>query len=123
MTKGLALLPALAFCAAAFAADSPLAPLARLEGHCWKREFAEGGSWDEHCFAWAYDGKFLRDTHIVTGKRGPYGGETLYRYDAAAKRIVYSTATRVMPPSRKSNATGAGQRPGASCTRKPASRY
>jgi hypothetical protein len=89
MTKTLALLSALALCAVAFAADSSLAPLARLEGHCWKGEFAEGGSWDEHCFAWAYDGKFLRDTHVVTGKRGPYGGETLYRYDAAAKRIVY----------------------------------
>ena len=73
----------------AIAADSPLAPLARLEGHCWKGEFAEGGSWDEHCFAWAYDGKFLRDTHVVTGKRGPYGGETLYRFDAAKQQIVY----------------------------------
>ena len=71
------------------AAQSPLAPLARLEGHCWRGEFAEGGSWDRHCFAWAYDGQFLRDTHVVTGKRGPYGGETLYRFDAATKRIVF----------------------------------
>ena len=70
-------------------ADAPLAPLARLEGHCWKGEFAEGGSWDEHCFAWAYDGQFLRDTHVVTGKRGPYGGETLYRFDGAKQRILY----------------------------------
>ena len=58
--------------AGAFAAEPPLAPLARLEGHCWQGEFAEGGSWDRHCFAWAYDGQFLRDTHVVTGKRGPY---------------------------------------------------
>ncbi len=25
----------------------------------------------------------------MTGKRGPYGGETLYRFDAATQRIVY----------------------------------
>jgi len=87
--KILALLPALLVGGVALGADSPLAPLARLEGHCWQGEFAEGGSWDRHCFAWAYDGQFLRDTHVVTGKRGPYGGETLYRFDAATRRIVY----------------------------------
>ena len=74
---------------AAHAAESPLAPLSRLAGHCWKGEFAEGGSWDRHCFAWAYDGKFLHDEHVVTGKRAPYGGETFYRYDATAKHIVF----------------------------------
>jgi len=78
-----------AFAAVTLGAESPLAPLARLEGHCWQGEFAEGGSWDKHCFAWAYEGQVLRDTHVVTGKRGPYGGETLYRFDAATKRIVY----------------------------------
>ena len=83
------LLPLLLVGAGAGAADAPLAPLARLAGHCWKGEFAEGGSWDEHCFAWAYDGRFLRDTHVVTGKRGPYGGETLYRFDAVRQRIVF----------------------------------
>jgi hypothetical protein len=71
------------------AADSPLAPLSRLAGHCWKGEFAEGGSWDRHCFEWAYDGQFLHDRHVVTGKRAPYGGETWYRYDAKAQRISY----------------------------------
>jgi len=71
------------------AADAPLAPLTRLAGHCWKGEFAEGGSWDRHCFEWAYDGKFLHDKHVVTGKRAPYGGETFYRYDAKAQRILY----------------------------------
>jgi hypothetical protein len=74
---------------AAHAADSPLAPLSRLAGHCWKGEFAEGGSWDRHCFEWAYDGKFLHDEHVVTGKRAPYGGETFYRYDAKDKTIAY----------------------------------
>jgi len=71
------------------AADAPLAPLSRLAGHCWKGEFAEGGSWDRHCFEWAYDGKFLHDKHALTGKRAPYGGETFYRYDAKAQRIVF----------------------------------
>lgn len=87
--KSVVALLALSYGGAALAQESPLAPLARLEGHCWQGEFAEGGSWDKHCFAWAYDGKFLRDTHVVTGKRGPYGGETLYRFDAAAQRIVF----------------------------------
>jgi hypothetical protein len=85
----LASLLVLVLVAGALAAESPLAPLARLEGHCWQGEFAEGGSWDRHCFSWAYDGRFLRDTHVVTGKRGPYGGETLYRFDTATQRIVY----------------------------------
>jgi hypothetical protein len=71
------------------AADASLAPLSRLAGHCWKGEFAEGGSWDRHCFEWAYDGKFLHDKHVVTGKRAPYGGETFYRYDRKAQRIEF----------------------------------
>jgi hypothetical protein len=74
---------------AAPAADAPLAPLSRLAGHCWKGEFADGGSWDRHCFEWAYDGKFLHDKHVVTGKRAPYGGETFYRHDAKDNRIVF----------------------------------
>ena len=74
---------------AAPAAEAPLAPLSRLAGHCWKGEFADGGSWDRHCFEWAYDGKFLHDKHVVAGKRAPYGGETFYRYDESGKRIVF----------------------------------
>lgn len=84
-----ALLGSIALTSAAPAADAPLAPLSRLAGHCWKGEFADGGSWDRHCFEWAYDGKFLHDKHVVTGKRAPYGGETFYRYDAKAQRILY----------------------------------
>lgn len=83
------LLGSIALASATRAADSPLAPLSQLAGHCWKGEFAEGGSWDRHCFEWAYDGKFLHDKHVVTGKRAPYGGETWYRYDAKAQRILY----------------------------------
>jgi hypothetical protein len=86
---GIVLLGSILLAGAAPAADSPLAPLSRLAGHCWKGEFAEGGSWDRHCFEWAYDGKFLHDEHVVTGKRAPYGGETFYRYDDQDKRIAY----------------------------------
>src|SRR5262245_18847006 len=84
-----ALLGSIALTSTAPAADAPLAPLSRLAGHCWKGELADGGSWDRHCFEWAYDGKFLHDKHVVTGKRAPYGGETFYRYDAKAQRILY----------------------------------
>jgi hypothetical protein len=84
-----ALLGLLALTSAASAADAPLAPLSRLAGHCWKGEFADGGTWDRHCFEWAYEGKFLHDKHALSGKRAPYGGETFYRYDAKAQRILY----------------------------------
>jgi hypothetical protein len=84
-----ALLGSLALTPAAPAADAPLAPLSRLAGHCWKGEFADGGSWDRHCFEWAYQGKFLHDKHALSGKRAPYGGETFYRYDAKAQSIVF----------------------------------
>ena len=47
-------------------ASSPLAPLAFLAGHCWKGPFPDGKRHDEHCFEWFYDGKFLRDRHVVT---------------------------------------------------------
>jgi hypothetical protein len=83
------LLGSIAFTPATPASDAPLAPLSRLAGHCWKGEFAEGGTWDRHCFEWAYDGKFLHDKHALSGKRAPYGGETWYRYDAKAQRIVF----------------------------------
>lgn len=75
--------------ASAAPADAPLAALSRLAGHCWKGEFADSGSWDRHCFEWAYDGKFLHDEHVVTGKRAPYGGQTWYRYDANGQHIVF----------------------------------
>ena len=78
-----------AIAGAARAQPSPLAPLEFLAGHCWEGEFAEGGSWDRHCYEWAYEGRFLRDRHVVTGKRGPYGGETLYRFDGNDQQIVY----------------------------------
>ena len=43
----------------------------------------------EHCFEWVYEGRFLRDRHIVRGGRKPYRGETLYYWDATGKAITY----------------------------------
>lgn len=70
-------------------AASPLAPLAYLEGSCWKGTFAGRNVTDEHCFEWIYNGRFLRDHHIVVGDSVPYEGETTYAWDAAEKQIVY----------------------------------
>ena len=68
---------------------SPLAPLAFLAGNCWKGTFTGRNVTDEHCFKWIYDGRFLRDHHIVVGDSAPYEGETTYAWDAAQKQIVY----------------------------------
>ena len=66
-----------------------LEPLAFLAGHCWSGPFADGKATDEHCFEWMYDGRFLRDRHIVRGGAKPYRGETLYYWDAAEKVVAY----------------------------------
>lgn len=88
MTRTMALLAvSLLVSAPSSSAENPLAPLAFLAGNCWQGEFADGGSWDKHCFEWAYDGRFLRDRHVVTGKRAPYSGESMYRFDG--QRIVF----------------------------------
>jgi hypothetical protein len=66
-----------------------LEPLAFLAGQCWSGPFPDGKVTDEHCFEWVYDGRFLRDRHIVRGGKKPYRGETLYYWDVAAKAITY----------------------------------
>jgi hypothetical protein len=67
-----------------------LQPMAFLAGHCWKGDFADGKQSDEHCFAWLYDGKALRDTHTVRAPgRQDYVGETTYYWDSAAKRVEF----------------------------------
>jgi hypothetical protein len=70
-------------------ATSPLAPLEFLAGHCWKGPFPDGGRHDEHCFEWFYDGKFLRDRHVVTGDEQGYRGETIYYWEPAARQVEY----------------------------------
>lgn len=84
----LLVLPALAFSQA----RSPAAhfqPQAFLAGSCWKGTFPDGKQVDEHCFEWVYDGQFLRDRHTVVGGPAPYGGETIYYFDAASKAVHY----------------------------------
>jgi hypothetical protein len=74
--------------------SSPYLPMAFLAGHCWKGALpAQGKSkqTDEHCFAWIYDGRFLRDRHVVRDEAGhtTYQGETTYYWDASEKTIGY----------------------------------
>lgn len=85
-----ALLLALAsVCASAEPADA-FRPMAFLAGHCWKGDFPDGKQTDEHCFAWLYGGKALRDTHTVRAPgRADYVGETTYYFDSAAKRVEF----------------------------------
>lgn len=71
------------------AAMNKLEPLAFLAGSCWKGTFAGRAVTDEHCFAWVYGGRFLRDHHVVRGDSVPYEGETTYAWDARQKSIVY----------------------------------
>jgi hypothetical protein len=67
-----------------------LKPLAFLAGHCWKGTFPDGQQTDEHCFAWLYDGKALRDTHVARGPGRPdYVGETTYYWDSVARRVEF----------------------------------
>lgn len=79
---------------AAFAASplraqsSAFAPLEFLVGHCWRGVFPGGAQTDEHCFEWIFDRKFVRDRHVVRGGQ-PYGGETVYFWDAEQKRIAF----------------------------------
>jgi hypothetical protein len=76
-----------------FADDQPasehFAPLAFLAGYCWSGPFADGKSTDEHCYQWMYDGKFLRDRHIVRGAEKPYRGETIYFWDGDENAVAY----------------------------------
>jgi hypothetical protein len=79
-------LVALASLPAAAAPERALEPLAFLAGHCWKGELPDGKSNDEHCFSWVYDGKFLRDRHVVRSEgKAVYEGETIYYRNASGE--------------------------------------
>ena len=88
------ILPLLAALAAPFAAsaapDPVFEPLAFLAGSCWKGAMPDGKATDEHCFSWIYDGKYLRDRHVVkSGDKTVYEGESIYFWNGAEKRIEY----------------------------------
>jgi hypothetical protein len=69
--------------------DGKFAPLEFLVGNCWRGTFPGSAQTDEHCFEWVFDHKFIRDRHVVRGGE-PYGGETIYFWDAPASRIAFS---------------------------------
>ena len=85
-----ALLAALALPAVA-AAPGPYQPLAFLVGHCWKGTFPASPVTDEHCFSWIYDGKFVRDEHVVHRGAGQPDnrGESIYVWDTATQQLQY----------------------------------
>lgn len=66
-----------------------LQPLAFLVGSCWRGTFPDGRQTDTHCFAPLYGGAFVRDHHVVENGPRPYSGETLYRWDGAARQIRF----------------------------------
>jgi hypothetical protein len=68
-------------------APSPLSALDFLVGSCWTG--AGPRDVDRHCFTKAY-GHFIRDVHEVTGAAKPYGGETLYHWDAKAGVVRFT---------------------------------
>lgn len=73
---------------AAVALRPELAAFERLSGQCWTGKSPDGRP-DTHCFAPVFDGQLLRDTHRVPGTP-PYRGETIYHWNAAAKRIEWT---------------------------------
>ncbi len=66
-----------------------LEPLGFLVGACWRGTFPDGRQTDTHCFAPMLGGRFVRDRHVVEGAPQPYSGETIYRWDMAARHIRY----------------------------------
>jgi hypothetical protein len=78
--------------------DPALQPLAFLAGSCWQGALPNDLGTDTHCFTAMLGGHFLRDRHRVMPSG--YAGETIYRWDAAARRIAfdyYSSPGTVMP--------------------------
>ncbi len=77
---------------ASVAAEPPelLKPMSFLAGHCWKGTFADGKTTDEHCFAWMYGGRALRDTHTVRKPGKADGvGESTYYVDSAGNHLEF----------------------------------
>jgi hypothetical protein len=82
--------------AATAAADTPPAaagyqPLAFLVGHCWSGAAPGSKVSDEHCFSWVYEGKFVRDVHVLTGAGGVITGrgESIYVWDSVSRHLEY----------------------------------
>lgn len=81
---------ALAPLPASAAPEPALQPLAFLAGHCWIGTMPGTADTDEHCFSWAYEGRYLRDRHVVRrGEKAVYEGESIYYWNSAAKQVGY----------------------------------
>lgn len=88
------LLIALAASPALAAPEPALEPLAFLAGHCWKGTMPGAGDTDEHCFSWMYDGRYLRDRHVVRrGDKTMYEGESIYYWNSLERRVEYFYVT------------------------------
>jgi len=92
MRRRLAALALTCIAGTASAAETPelLRPMAFLAGHCWKGTFPDGRKTDEHCFAWMYGGRALRDTHTVRVAGKPdFKGESTYYADSVANHVGF----------------------------------
>ncbi len=77
-------------CLASAATDPALEPLAFLAGHCWKGTLPATSDTDEHCFSWIFEGRYLRDRHVVTSAgKAAYEGESIYYWNGATKQVEY----------------------------------
>jgi hypothetical protein len=89
VTTTVAALAALLCPTLAGTADSPLAPLAFLAGHCWTTDIDGGRETDTHCYEWMHGGQQLRDRHVVRGDKPDYLGETVYAWNGERKRVEF----------------------------------
>lgn len=64
--------------------------MAFFVGSCWAGAFSDGGSTDTHCLRSVFDGAFVRDNHVVAGARGPYAGETMFRWRAEDETLSFT---------------------------------
>jgi hypothetical protein len=71
------------------ATKNPLQPLDFLVGSCWAGDFPNGMGRDTHCFEPVYGGKFVRDRHVLHGKKSDYSGESIYVWDPKQQHIVF----------------------------------
>lgn len=92
--KGVVLLALLLAPVTAAAHEPVFEPLAFLAGSCWKGTMPDGKATDEHCYSWMFEGKYLRDRHVVrAGEKTVYEGETIYYWNGAEKRLEYFYVT------------------------------
>lgn len=71
------------------ALSAELQPLAFLVGSCWRATFPGTTQTDTHCYTAMPGGRQIRDRHVVEGAPAPYSGESIYRWDPAARQIRY----------------------------------